>query len=98
MQRAWTLTTYYLQNALRSAQVAQVEMHERSAIEVLDWLKSQQGPVIRINEIQKKIIPSKYRKSVVFIRTTMEYLTSSGHVTLAESNNKNLPSAWRVIA
>lgn len=96
MTRAWTLAAYYLQNALRAAQLSDASLMERDAREVLDWLTGRAGQGANIGEIQKKVTPVRHRKSVVHIRLILAELVGAGAVTVTQHNSKGEPSAWGV--
>lgn len=98
MERAWELATYYLQHALRAAQLNESNEAERSAREVFDWLKSQPAKKATIDDMQRLLIPKRHRKSVAHIRTLMTSLEISGAVVVAEKNGRGEPGAWEVIA
>jgi len=98
MTRAWTLAAYYLQNALRAAQLTDTSLAEREAREVLEWLTGRTGQRASIEEMQKKLTPARHRKSVAHIRTVLAGLVAGGLVTVTLQNSKGEPSAWEVTA
>ena len=97
MERAWELASYYLQNALRAAQLNECNEAERHAREVLDWLRSREGQRATIKEMQRQLTPKRHRKSVAHIRAVMIWLCASGTVSVTETNSKGEPSAWGVV-
>jgi hypothetical protein len=98
MNRAWMLATYYLQNALRAAQLGDASLVERDTAEILGWIKNRAGRQVTIDELQKKLTPVKHRKSVAHIRLIMSRLVDTGSMTVASQNNKGEPDSWKVKA
>jgi hypothetical protein len=98
MNRAWMLATYYLQNALRAAQLGDASLVERDTAEILGWIKNRAGRQVTIDELQKKLTPVKHRKSVAHIRLIMSRLVDTGSMTVVSQNNKGEPDSWKVKA
>lgn len=98
VQRAWILAAYYLQNALRSAQLNAVNRAQRAAREVLEWLRAQPGGVASIEDMQRRLVPRAHRKSVAHIRVSMASLVETGAARVTVYNTKSEPSGWEVVA
>lgn len=98
MRRGWTLAAYYLQNALRSAQLNAVNQAQRAAREVLEWLKAQPRGAASIEDIQKRLTPKQHRKSVEHIRAILALLVDSNAVRVTARNTKGDPARWEVVA
>jgi hypothetical protein len=98
MARAWTLAAFYLQNALRAAQLSDASLAERDAGEVLEWLKAREGQRATIGEMQRLLTPKQHRKSVNHIRMIMAELVGAGAVAVLGQNNTGEDSAWEVQA
>jgi hypothetical protein len=96
MDRAWTLAGYYLQNALRAAQLAETDLAHRQARDLLDWLKSEPGGQATIDHMQKRL-PAKLRKPVGELRALMSVLEGAAAVRVIGTNSRDKPSAWEVV-
>ncbi len=96
MGRAWTLATYYLQNALRAAQLAEQDHAHRQARELLEWLKTEPGGRATIDHMQKRL-PHKLRKKVADLRALLALLEGAAAVRVIEQNTRGLASAWEVV-
>lgn len=94
MRRAWALAAYYLQNALRAAQLNDASLAERDAREVLEWLTGRTGQRATIDDMQRLLTPKRHRKSAANIRSIMAVLESTGAVQHTNQNGKGEPSAW----
>jgi len=98
MERACTLITYYLQVALRSAQLSDATVLQRNLMDVLAWVKGRPGQRATIAEIQKEIVPIRHRKSVAHIRNMMAELVAGKAVQIVDTNHRREPSAWEAVA
>lgn len=98
MQRGWTLAAYYLQNALRSAQLNETNQAQRAAREVLEWLKAQPGSAASIEDMQRRLIPKQHRKSVAHIRTILALLVETSAARVTDRNTRGEPSGWEVVS
>jgi hypothetical protein len=96
VSRAWHLMMYYLQSMLRTTQLGEVSRLERDTLEVLQWLKRQEGVSCTIKEMQKRITPARHRKSVGHIRIIMAGLVQAMAVEVTDYNSKSEPCAWVV--
>ncbi|MAL95238.1 MAG: hypothetical protein CME40_09190 [Haliea sp.] len=96
MGRAWTLATYYLQNALRAAQLAEQDHAHRQARELLEWLKAEPGARATIKHMQK-CAPAKLRKRVADLRAMLALLEGAAAVRVIEHNSRGHASAWEVV-
>lgn len=97
MERACGLIAYYLQGALRSAQLSEASTLQRDTAEVLSWLKGRPGKRATIAEMQKQIVPIKHRKSVAHIRTLMAQLVAGKVARALAVNNRGEPGAWEIV-
>lgn len=98
MQRAWILSAFYLQTALRSAQLREMDQTGRMVSEVLEWMKAQSSKVVKIEDMQRRLTPHRHRKSVTHIRTILSLLADANKVRVSDYNTKGEPSAWEVLA
>lgn len=98
MQRGWTLAAYYLQNALRSAQLNESNQAQRAAREVLEWLKAQPGSAASIEDMQRRLTPKPHRKSVAHIRAILALLVETNAARVTDTNTRGEPSGWEVVA
>ncbi|TGD74157.1 DUF3987 domain-containing protein [Mangrovimicrobium sediminis] len=97
MARAWSLAQYYLNGTLRAAQLAEQNVAEQSAHEVLDWLQGRKNGRATIEEMSKLLTPKRHRKSVAHIRAVLALLTDTGMVRVVTTNTRNEPAAWEVL-
>ena len=96
MERGWRLALYYLQNALRSAQLAEQDHAHRQALELLDWLKAEPKGRATIDHIQKRA-PHKLRTRVKQLRALLELLEAASAVRVIEHNSQGRASVWEVV-
>tara|TARA_R110000772_G_scaffold48719_1_gene111168 strand:- start:3384 stop:4619 length:1236 start_codon:yes stop_codon:yes gene_type:complete len=98
MQRGWTLAAYYLQNALRSAQLNETNQAQRAAREVWEWLRAQPGSAASIEDMQRRLTPKQHRKSVAHIRAILALLVETNAARVIDTNTRGEPSGWEVVA
>ena len=98
IQRAWTLAAYYLQNSLRGAQLAESNIVQQGAHEVLAWLRGRKGSAASIEEMGKLLTPKRHRnKGVAHIRALLVVLVQARHVRVTATNTRGEPAAWEVV-
>jgi len=97
MNGALILGEYYLKQALRIAQQADVTKDEQQCIKIVEWLKTQSMPV-PIDDIQKySPRPLGLRRSVSIVRDYMEILVDRGLVGVCSFDTRNNPSSWELL-
>lgn len=97
MERAWLLAAYYLQGALRAAQLSEASLLERDTTEVLEWLRTREGRRASIEDMQRLLIPKRHRKSAGHIRVLMGQLVESRTAMVMAVNSKGDPSEWEAV-
>ena len=94
MERAWLLAVYYLQGALRAAQLNEASLLKRDTTEVLEWLTAREGRRASIDDMQRLITPKRHRKSAGHIRVIMTQLVKAQAAQVIAVNSKGDPSEW----
>ena len=97
MIRGAEIAQFNLLGLLRDNQVAEINVFERKASDLLDWLNVQEGRRSTADNIGKKSPRSVRPKSVRDTRAIMDRLVKSGDAECLALNTRGDATEWRAL-